>query len=138
MPKQKLNSSRLLSRKIGVRVSQPFYEKMLGWLTNSNCRTIGELARRILYEEKINWYHKDASSEEIRIQLTGIRKELKAIGVNVNQVTRHFNATSGDRLAEASLVLAEFQKVERTADVIMTFINKLSEKWSSESEAEKI
>jgi len=51
---------------------------MEGWLDNSNCQSLAELARSILYREEIIWKHTDSSLESAAIELAGIRKELNA------------------------------------------------------------
>jgi len=124
MTRRKVNSNEQLICKIGLRVSKPFYQKLEGWLAHSNCRSIGELARAILYKEEIVWYHKDASLEAITIQLTAIRKELNAIGTNINQVTRYFNGTGipGQKIYTALKILDEYRRVSDTVEKIESIL----------------
>jgi hypothetical protein len=53
---------------------------------------MAELTRRILSKEKITCYHRDTSLDEPLEELIMIRKELNAIGVNINQITHHFHS----------------------------------------------
>lgn len=125
MSRRKVNSNEQLVCKIGLRVSKPFYQKMEGWLAHSNCRSIAELVRAILYKEEIVWYHKDASLDAITIQLTAIRKELNAIGTNINQVTRYFNGTSipGQKIYTALKILDEYRRVSDTLEKIQSLLD---------------
>lgn len=94
MPRKKVKDrSKLLSHLIGVKVTEAFYKKLKGIEENSNCGSIGEVARKILLRERILFYQRDKDLDETMQELNCICKELRAIGVNINQITRHFNAT---------------------------------------------
>ncbi len=131
MTRRKVNDNARLTRKIGLRVSDPFYKKMKGWMAQSNCRSVGELARAILYEEKINWYHTNAELESTSIELAGIKKELNAIGKNVNQITHYFNGTAipNQKIFHALKVLDEYKKVSDKVDRLLTVTSQISKKW---------
>lgn len=125
MSRRKVNSAEQLVCKIGLRVSKPFYQKMEGWLAHSNCRSVAELARAILYKEQIIWYHKDTSLETLTVQLTAIRKELNAIGNNINQATRYFNGTNvpGQKIYTALKILDEYRRVSDTVEKIESLLD---------------
>lgn len=133
MTRRKVDETDLLIHKIGLRVSDPFYKKMEGWLSQSNCQSMAELARLILYKEEIIWYRKDITTESVAVELTGIRKELKAIGTNINQVTRYFNGTTipSQKIFEALKILDEYKKVSDKVDRTIMKIDELSDKWLS-------
>lgn len=133
MTRRKVDETDLLIHKIGLRVSDPFYKKMEGWLSQSNCQSMAELARLILYKEEIIWYRKDTTTESVAVELTGIRKELKAIGTNINQVTRYFNGTTipSQKIFEALKILDEYKKVSDKVDRTIMNIDELSDKWLS-------
>jgi hypothetical protein len=129
MSPRKYHKEEPLNHLIGVRVSEAFYNKLEGLRKNSNCQTLGEFARMILQQEEIIWYHKDASSENVTVELTGIRKELKSIGTNINQVTRYFNGTSipSQKIFDALKVLNEYKKVTVQIDRLLTVLDKVVE-----------
>jgi len=60
-----------------------------------------------------------------------IRKELRAIGVNINQITRHFNQDHSDikRAFYALKVSEEYAKVTPKVEELLSFISKLAESW---------
>jgi hypothetical protein len=128
MTRRKIDENELLIHKIGLRVSGPFYRKMEGWLSQSNCQTMAELARLILYREQVIWYHKDEFAESVSVEMTAIRKELNAIGTNINQVTRYFNGTAipSQKIFEALKILDEYKKVNDKVVRLMTMISELS------------
>lgn len=136
MTRRKVNNNELLTRKIGLRVSDPFYKKMEGWLEKSNCQTVAELARIILYKEEIIWYQKDASFEATATELAGIRNELKAIGININQATKYFNskAVPADKIYQTLKILDEYKKINAKVELVLSMMSELSnmvnKKWS--------
>jgi hypothetical protein len=125
MSQRKYNKTEPLDHLIGVRVTEAFYNKLEGLRKNSNCQTIGEFARMILQKEQIIWYHKDASADAITVELTGIRKELKAIGTNINQVTRYFHGTTipSQKIFEALKILEEYKNVSGKTDKLLTVLD---------------
>ncbi|HYF70256.1 MAG TPA: plasmid mobilization relaxosome protein MobC [Ohtaekwangia sp.] len=132
MSRQKINESKRLTYRICVRVSKPYHEKMQDWLDKSNCRSVGELARAILYQEKINWHHKDATFDETAKALVAIRNELRAIGNNINQITHYFNGTAipNQKIFHALKVKDEYNKVGSKVDQLLIMVSEIGKKWS--------
>lgn len=128
MTRKKIEESEKLIHKITIRVSTPFKEKMEGWLAHSNSSTLAELARMIVCKEEIIWYHKDEATEMMAIEMAAIRKELNAIGHNINQVTRYFNSTAipSQKIFEALRLLDEYSKVTKVIERITETLNKLN------------
>lgn len=131
MTRRKVDKKAKLVRKVTVRMSDSFYERMEGWLSNSNCHSLAELARRILYREEIIWYHKDASLDSTVTQLSLIRKELNSIGININQVTHHFHSTDlpNQKIVHALKVIDEFKKMGQILDRVMNITSDITKKW---------
>lgn len=134
MTQRKYNKTEPLTRLIGVRVSEKFYNKLEGLRQNSNSQSIGEFARMILQREEIIWYHKDATLDATAVELAAIRQELKAIGTNINQVTRYFNSNHipAQKIFEALKILDEYKKVGGKVEQLLKIISDLSQKWSPE------
>jgi hypothetical protein len=101
------------------------------WLANSNCRSLAELARAILYREQIIWYHKDAKLESTAIELAGIKKELNAIGRNINQITHRFHSTDlpNQKMFHALKISDEYKKVGDKVDKLLVTTAIISKKW---------
>lgn len=101
------------------------------WLENSNCQTLSELARRILYREEIIWYHKDESLETAALELAGVRKELNAIGKNINQITHRFHIEDSptQKLVQALKVSKEYEKVGQKVETVLAIASQISKKW---------
>jgi len=128
----KSKESQRLTHVIGIRVSEVYYNKLEGLRKNSNCQTLAEFARMILQREEIIWYHKDIGLESIAVEMTAIRKELKAIGTNINQVTRYFHGSNlpSQKIFEALKILDEYKKVQGIIEPLYAITDKLITTWS--------
>jgi len=131
MTRKKVEVSQRLSNKVTIRLSQPFYNKMEKWLENSNCQTMAELARNIICREKIIWYHKDSKLESTALELSAIRKELNAIGNNINQITRYFHGTDipNQKMFHALKVVDEYKKVESKVGQLLEMMETITKTW---------
>lgn len=128
---RKLKQRERLAKIFSVRVSERFYNRLEEIKKNSNCQYIGEVARRILYREEIIWYHKDASMDSTIAELALIRKELNSIGININQVTRHFHSadTTNQKVFQALKIVEEYKKVGQKMERVMDVTSEITKKW---------
>lgn len=132
MPRKKnLDQEELLCCPIRTRVTQPVYKRLENLKRHSDCHSMGELARRVLSSGNITLFHKDASMNESAEKLTMIYKELKAIGVNMNQITRHFHqAHEPHRKAYLALQIADlYKQADIKISMVLTLISQLSKRW---------
>ncbi|MBX2900334.1 MAG: plasmid mobilization relaxosome protein MobC [Cyclobacteriaceae bacterium] len=121
----------LLTRHIQTKVTDEVYQRLEQLQIKSDCQTMGEFARRILSRDKITLFHKDASLDGPMEELTSIRKELKAIGVNINQITHSFHIAQNDnqRNYQAMRAAEEYKKVGAKVDQLLNIVSQLSKKW---------
>lgn len=131
MTRRKLEETQRLTRKITIRVPDPFFKKMESWLANTNCQTIAELARCMVCKEQVIWYHKDASLESVAQELSAIRKELNAIGKNINQITHAFHDKEfpDQKLDQAIRVAEEYRKVGSKVDQLLSMTSEIVKTW---------
>jgi hypothetical protein len=116
---------------IRTRVTQKTWDKLEKLRQQSDCQSVGELARRILSQEKINCHYRDISLNGPMEEMALIRKELKAIGININQQTKYFHTSKSDaqRAFFTSKTAQLYQQVGQKAEELLTLISKLAEKW---------
>ena len=90
-----------------------------------------EVIRRTLTGRQIKLFHRDASLDEVVEELASVREELRAIGVNINQITRHFNASTGAhrRVLLSHQALEQYQKMEQKVNLLLSLISKLARRW---------
>jgi hypothetical protein len=120
-----------LSKLIGVRVSESFYNQLEQKRKQTNCQTVSEMARAILYKEKIMFYYTDASLNATALELSGIRKELNQIGNNINQITKSFHAadSQSQKMFYALKVAEDYKKVEGKVDKLLIMVSEVAKKW---------
>ncbi|RKR82913.1 hypothetical protein BDD43_3106 [Mucilaginibacter gracilis] len=116
---------------VRTRVTKATAERLEKLRTFSDCRSIGELARRILSSGTITIFQKDASMDGPMEQLVLIRKELKAIGVNMNQVTKSYHQSRDEntRAFYALKLAAQYQEAANRIPLLLSLISQLSKKW---------
>ena len=125
------NKDELLVHLITIRVSDATLKRLERLLADSSCRSVGEVARKILNKERINCFYRDASMAGPMEELALIRKELKAIGININQQTRYFNAVKSHAEKEfhSDRTVELLGKADAKMERLFALISKLAEKW---------
>jgi hypothetical protein len=125
------NSAENLTEIIMLRVTEETFKKLDKIRANSDCATVPEVVRRVLEKEKIIYFHKDAAMDAPMEVLIAIQKELKAIGVNINQVTRNFNglADNRQRWFQLKRLTEYYSQVEAKVDLLLTVTAQLAKKW---------
>ena len=121
----------LLSQPIIFRVTEVEYRRLKGIQKKSDCHSIGEVIRRTLTGMQIKLFHKDASLDGVIEELASVREELRAIGVNINQITRYFNASTGAqrRILLSHQALEQYRKVEQKINLLLSLISQLARRW---------
>ncbi|MEJ5996272.1 mobilization protein [Pedobacter sp. Du54] len=131
MPRPKTPDDELLKHNLIIRVNDALYQKLDKLCKASDSQSIAEIARKILSKERINCLHKDISMNAPMEEMALIRKELKAIGININQQTRYFNACKSqtERAFHASKTVVLYNVVGEKVDRLLTIISKLAVQW---------
>jgi DNA-binding HxlR family transcriptional regulator len=131
MNRHKLKQGEALLYDIKTRVNSENFERLQGRLKASHYQTMSEMLRDMICNGQIHVVTVDETLDVVMEQLTGLRKELNAIGVNLNQLTRLLNIArqSGNR----SVNLAEFTdtltQLATKIDPIQEIISQLAKKW---------
>lgn len=132
MPRKKAaHPEKLFTHPVRTRVTQSAYERLEKLTDKSDSHSIGEVARKILSGQQIKVFAVDASLNAVMEELALIRKELRAIGVNINQITRSFNHDrAGTHRAFFALKAADqYRKVDEKVERLLVIISKLAERW---------
>jgi hypothetical protein len=132
MSRRKANDREdLLTHPIRTRVRESVYWRLVKMMENSDCQSMGELARKILSKEKITCYYKDTTMDAPMEELTHIRKELNAIGVNINQITHKFHIADNpsQKIDQVLRVEREYKRVGDKVDRLLAMVFELSKKW---------
>lgn len=136
---KKPNTDTLLIHRIFTRINDRSFQRLESLISKSNCHTIGQLVRHILSNEPIIVFNTDVTVQEPVQQLIQIREQLRAIGVNVNQITHHFHkADSPEEKVFHSLKVAdEYAKVGEKVEVLINMVAEIGERWLQRSLQEK-
>ena len=120
-----------LPHRVETRVDEQKFKELQRWLASSRYRSMSELLRDILYDKKIVTVTYDTSLDKVMEKISAVRTELRAIVVNINQVTHCFNSTSDpmQKLYHARSVAALFTKVGMKVDELLPIIQKLALRW---------
>lgn len=132
MPRKKAkNQEMLVSRPIIIRVTEETFSKLDEIRVSSNCQSIGEVARNILTRKRILMLHRDISMNGTMEELASIRKELKAIGININQQTKSFHLSKSETEKTFHFIkTAEMYKsIDGKVDYLLSIVSKLTLKW---------
>lgn len=132
MPRKKSSDpEKILSRVLRVRLTDAAFKRLEKISESSDTQTVGEAARKILSREKITLFYKDITLNATMEELALIRKELRAIGININQITKAFHSDKREdsQIFQINRVTRLYEKVEGKTDTLFIIINRLAEKW---------
>ena len=132
MPRKKsAHPEKVLTHVLRIRVTEAVLKRLEKISKSSDTHSVGEAARKILSQENITVFYKDTTLNAAMEELALIRKELKAIGININQITKAFHSDKRDssQLFQVGRIAELYLKVDGKTDTLLTLINQLAEKW---------
>lgn len=102
-------------------------------------RCLSEYARNLLLGKPVTVLNRDKSMDDLLEELLLLRKELNAIGNNLNQAVRSINSGHGslDNQLLANLFLVINSKLVPSVGEIKECISKYAIIWSQKLKAEK-
>jgi len=122
----------LLTHRVHTRITSAKFDELNGILSRSlGIKSLSELLRNILDNKKIIVVTYDTSHDKVMAELSAIRMEIQAIGININQVTRRFHSEQYPeaRLFEALELAKLYQQTDRKVTELFEVIANLSRKW---------
>ena len=130
----------LLTRKVGVRFNEKTYQHLRYLVENTNTQSVAELVRAIVLKEKILFFAVDSTMRGPMIDLAGIRKELNAIGTNINQITHAFHVaeTDSQKAFHALRVAEQYKKVDAKVENLLEIVTELAKKWLNDGYEKKV
>ncbi|OOQ61545.1 hypothetical protein [Mucilaginibacter pedocola] len=136
MPRKKYkDQEQVLTHFIRTRLTKKAFDRLDKISKESDCHTVGEVARKLLSTEKITLFYRDVTLDRFMEELALVRKELKAIGININQLTKGYHIAS-KKQQPTNYIMAEVVKLYRQVDGktedLLHIINQLAQKWLQE------
>ena len=80
-----------LERPVMTRINQAKYQELKRLADMTKDETISGLVRDIIHNRTIQVFTHDETMDLLMEELANLRGQIRAIGVNINQITRLFN-----------------------------------------------
>jgi hypothetical protein len=123
-----------LSKPVMTRLQQAKYKELENIVKHSKGETVSSLVRKIIHEKPVKIFRHDESLDLVMEELAANRAEIKAIGVNINQMAKLFN-TYSDLKVKTLYTKMGYEKylcLEANIEKLLARVEQLSLKWLSE------
>jgi hypothetical protein len=139
MNRHKVPDDDALLHDIKTRVNTHHFQRLQQLLEQSHYRTMAELLRHIICEGSIQIITVDETLPVTMEQLIDIRKELNAIGNNLNQVARALNlrTTGKQQVIPLEELMDNMNHITRQMQVTQQTIAELAKVWLHPTTHEK-
>lgn len=137
MVRKKTPEDEALVHIIKTRVTRQKFDELQQLLAKSVHGEMAGLLRDILHHRTIRTVVHDQSLDLVMEELAALRGEIRAIGVNINQITKHFNTYSERNRREfyARTAFDRYAVMEPMINRIMEIVTQLAKIWLRESPA---
>jgi len=119
------------TRIIGLRLTTEEYSAVEKNWKNSTIRRLSEFVRRILFGKAVTTYSRNQSLDDLIAELVQLRKELNAIGVNINQAVHRLHTL--DYVPQMISWIEAFEhdrdRLFARVEEIKSRINLISDQW---------
>src|SRR5882672_5146590 len=114
MARTRLKEEDALRYRIETRVTSKKFLEFQRILNENPHKDMSSLLRDILHERPVKIFTHDQTLDNLMEELGRLRTEIKAIGININQITRLFNTYPERSRKEfyAKTAFAEYQTLE--------------------------
>lgn len=131
MSRKKVNEDEVLKHRLETRVNATTYQRLLAIMTNTREKEMSSLLRDILNNRPIKVYTHDKSLDMIMEELSALRLQIKAIGVNINQITKYFNTYPEPQRKQfyAKVAFQDHKALQPLIERILEITTQLSKKW---------
>lgn len=122
-----------LKHLVYTRINDAKYAELKQLVIQSKTETISSIVRKIIYDRKLKVYKHDESVDLLLEELASLRGEIKAIGININQITKYFNTYHEMKKKEfyAKIGLKAFINMEDKMDKAIDLISIIGKTWLS-------
>lgn len=134
MGRRKLRDTEALRFRVETRVDEKRYTELQALLARTINKDMSSLVRDILNNRVVRTYTYDRSLDVVMEELAALRAEIRAIGININQITRLFNSYPEPHKKQfyGKIAFQTYCGIELKIDRLLVIIEKLSKNWLSE------
>ena len=131
MPRKKAEEDQRLEHKIQTRVNRAKFNQLSDLAKKATNGSTSDLLRDILYKREIKVQTVDRTLAEYMPELIRVRKELNAIGNNINQITRYFHQSPEEtkKLFYATRVAGLYENAGSKVAELLQLIEELGKRW---------
>ncbi|OCX54360.1 hypothetical protein BEL04_08875 [Mucilaginibacter sp. PPCGB 2223] len=122
-----------------TRLKPDEYEHLEKRFKKTRFRKLSEYVRSVLLEKPVTVTYRDKAMDDVLEEMILLRRELNAIGNNLNQAVHQINAAHGDADTRlwAHLLSTVTSKVEPAINQIKDKMNQYADIWSQKLRAAK-
>lgn len=134
MQKGTTKGERGLTCPVMTRITRAKYEEYQLLACKSKCESVSSIIRKMIYDKPVKVFVHDESMDLLMEELAAVRGEIKAIGININQMAKLFNTYTEPQIKAfyAKIGYKEYLRVESKVDEVLSLISKLAKKWLRE------
>ncbi|GAA4213026.1 hypothetical protein GCM10022289_44600 [Pedobacter jeongneungensis] len=129
------DTEKLLKHVLRIRIDEKTFKRLEKLVATSDCRNPCAAARKIITGERINVFYRNDEMGEVMEELAMIRKEIRSIGININQQTHFFNAS--DKLSQkwfyVNRTLELYKPINEKTERLLEIVNQLAIQWLQKS-----
>jgi hypothetical protein len=127
-------------KRVTTRFKEDEFKVIDNRFKKTRFRKLSEYIRSVLLEKPVTVMYRDKSMDEVLEELILLRKELNAIGNNLNQTVRNINSAHGgaDTRLWINLLGVINSKLEPSINQIKDRMNNYAELWSQKLSREKV
>jgi hypothetical protein len=124
---------------LNLRLNNEEFELFKRQYNRSAFRKMSDYGRAILLGKPVTVFYRDKSMDDILEELVLLRRELHAVGHNLNQAVKSINSAHGlpDARLWMTLLTVIHGKLEPSIRQIKEQMNTYSDLWSQKLKAEK-
>jgi MobC-like protein len=123
-----------LTNRVTIRFSKEEYIKLYTSFNETSKRKLSEYVRFVLLQKPVTVYTKNISQDKILTELIHLKRELNAIGNNLNQAVKKLHSL--ETSAQGYRWLENFERVTSNYLELVQKINskivQISDQWSQE------
>lgn len=117
-----------------TRINKITYDQLNSIVAKTKDETLSGLVRKILHNKPVKVYTHDETTDLLLEELAALRGELRAIGVNFNQITKYFNSypEDGKKRFYAKIGFEKYAQINTKLERLLVIASNLCKKWLSE------
>lgn len=125
--KQQNNRSRI----VGLRLTHSEYDKVQQSFEHTTCKKLSDYIRQVLLNKPTVVTYRNTSVDDFMAEMVLLRKELNAMGNNLNQVVRKLNMLSSSEAMVLLLSAYESQRLtlKNQVEKINAVVEKVALLW---------